>query len=89
MALGAERRQVVRMVLREVLIVLILGLAISVPAAISAAKLVKSFLFGVQPNDPVSLTVAALILVSATILAGYLPARHASRIDPLVALRHE
>jgi predicted permease len=89
MALGAQRRQVVRMVLREVVVVLIFGLAISVPAALAATNLVKSFLFEVKPHDPLSLSIAVLILVCATILAGYIPARYASRIDPLLALRHE
>jgi predicted permease len=89
MALGAQRRQVVRMILREVVMVLTLGLAISVPAAWSASKLVKSFLFQIEPHDPASLSIAVSILVCATILAGYIPARHASRIDPLLALRHE
>jgi ABC-type antimicrobial peptide transport system permease subunit len=65
------------------------GLAISVPAALSASHLVKSFLFETRPNDPGTLALAGAILVSAAILAGYVPARRASRIDPLAALRHE
>ena len=89
MALGAQRRQVVRMVLAEVMWVLIVGLAISIPTAMMATGLVKSFLFGIEPNDPLSLVAAGAVLVIAAILAGYLPARHASRIDPLSALRHE
>jgi predicted permease len=89
MALGAQRRQVVCMVLREAVTVLILGLAVSVPSALAATKLVKSFLFEIEPNDPLSLTIAVSILACATIWAGYIPARHAARIDPLLALRHE
>jgi len=89
MALGAQRRAVVWMVLRRVLILAAVGLAISVPAALSASRLVKSFLFDTQPNDPGTLALAGVVLVSAAILAGYAPARRASRIDPLVALRHE
>ncbi|SPE23736.1 conserved membrane hypothetical protein [Candidatus Sulfopaludibacter sp. SbA3] len=89
MALGAPRGAVVWMVLRRVLILAAAGLAISVPAALSASRLVESFLFETQPNDPGTLALAGVVLVSAAILAGYAPARRASRIDPLAALRHE
>lgn len=89
MALGAQRGRVLSMVLREVVLLAALGLAISVPIALAASRLLESFLFGMKPNDPLALIGAALILLSATILAGYLPARNASRIDPMVALRHE
>jgi predicted permease len=89
MALGAQRRAVQWMVLRRVLLLAAVGLAISVPAALLASQLVKSFLFETQPNDPETLVLAGAILVSAAILAGYAPARRASRIDPLAALRHE
>ncbi len=89
MALGAQRSAVVWMVLRRVLILAAVGLAISVPAALSASRLVKSFLFETQPNDPGTLVLAGVVLLSAAILAGYAPARRASRIDPLAALRQE
>ena len=89
MALGAQRGAVVSMVLRRVLVLVSVGLAISVPAALGASQLVKSFLFGTQPNDPGTLALAGIVLLSAAILAGYAPARRASRIDPLAALRHE
>jgi macrolide transport system ATP-binding/permease protein len=89
MALGAQRGAVVWMVLRRVLIMTALGLAVSVPAALSASRLVKSFLFETQPNDPGTLALAGVVLLSAAILAGYAPARRASRIDPLAALRQE
>lgn len=89
MALGAQRGAVVWMVLRRVLLLAAVGLAISVPASLVAFQLVKSFLFETQPNDPATLALAGVILVSAAILAGYVPARRASRIDSLVALRHE
>jgi len=89
MALGAQRGTVVWMVLRRVLLLAAAGLAISVPAALSASRLVKSFLFETQPNDPGTLALAGVVLLSAAILAGYAPARRASRIDPLAALRQE
>ena len=89
MALGAQRGAVVWMVLRRVLLLAAVGLAISVPAALSASQLVKSFLFDTQPNDPGTLALAGVVLLSTMILAGYAPARRASRIDPLAALRHE
>jgi len=89
MALGAPRGAVVWMVLRHVLILAAVGLAISVPAALIGSRLVKSFLFETQPDDPGTLVLAGVILVSAAIFAGYAPARRASRIDPLAALRQE
>ena len=89
MALGARRATVVWMVLREVLTLCAIGLAISVPAALWASKIVESFLFGMKRNDPLALAAAGLTMAGATLLAGYLPARDASRIDPMVALRHE
>jgi len=89
MALGAQRRAVVWMVLRRVLLLAAVGLAISVPAALIAFRLVKSLLFNTQPNDPGTLALAGVVLLSAAILAGYAPARRASRIDPLAALRQE
>ena len=89
MALGAQRGAVVWMVLRRVLLLAAAGLAISVPAALMGTRLVKSFLFETQPNDPGTLLLAGVVLLSAAILAGYAPARRASRIDPLAALRQE
>ncbi|HVH86301.1 MAG TPA: ABC transporter permease, partial [Terriglobales bacterium] len=89
MALGAQRGAVLWMVLRRVLLLAAVGLAISVPAALSAFRLIKSFLFETRPNDPGTLALAGVVLLSAAMLAGYAPARRASRIDPLAALRHE
>jgi macrolide transport system ATP-binding/permease protein len=89
MALGAPRATVLWMVLREALTLTAIGLAISVPAALTASKVVESFLFGMKRNEPLTLEAAVLTLTAATMLAGYLPARTASRIDPMVALRYE
>jgi macrolide transport system ATP-binding/permease protein len=89
MALGAPRARVVRMILAQVFVLAAIGLAIGVPAALGSSKLVASFLFGMKPNDPLAITAATLILLAAATLVGYAPARRASRIDPMVALRHE
>ncbi|MFN7923137.1 MAG: ABC transporter permease [Bryobacteraceae bacterium] len=89
MALGARRSVVIWMVLRRVLLLAGAGLAVSVPAALAALRLVRSLLFQIQPHDPGVLALAGVVLVSAAILAGYVPAWRASRIDPLQALRQE
>jgi predicted permease len=89
MALGAPRRSVIWMVLGEVLLLAGLGLAVSIPAALAGSELVKSFLYQTEPRDPVTVSVAAEALVVAAILAGYLPARSAAKIDPMSALRQE
>ena len=89
MALGAPRGAVVWMVLRRVLVLVGAGLAISVPAALGASRLLKSLLFGTQPNDPGVLALAGFVLVCAAVSAGWGPAWRASRIDPHVALRRE
>jgi predicted permease len=88
-ALGAQRTRVTQLVLREMSLLVIVGLAISLPTALAMSKVVESFLFGMKPNDPLALSGAVATLVIAAILAGYIPARRASRIDPMTALRHE
>jgi len=65
------------------------GLAIGLVAAVPATRLTSSLLFGLAPNDPVTMSTAALVLVAVAAVAAYLPARRAARVDPLVALRHE
>lgn len=89
MALGAQRGVVVWMVLRQAFVLAVVGLAIGVPTALSISRFVESFLFGVKPNSPVALVSAVAILLSAVLVAGYMPARKASRIDPMTAVRHE
>lgn len=89
MALGAQRGAVLRLILRQVLVLAAVGLAIGLPAVLAASRLVKSFLFDMKPNDPLALTSAVAILLCAIILAAYVPARKASRIDAMAALRHE
>jgi macrolide transport system ATP-binding/permease protein len=89
MALGAQRGRLIGMILLQVVIVTGVGLSIGVPGALAASKLVKAFLFGVQPNDLLSIAGAAATLLTAAILASFAPAYRASKIDPMVALRHE
>jgi predicted permease len=89
MALGAQRPLVIRMILSQVLRLTLAGLVLGLPAALAASKLIASFLFDMKPNDPLALGSAVVLLLAAAILAGYAPARRASRIDPMAALRHQ
>jgi predicted permease len=89
MALGAARTNVVRMILRETVVLIAAGLVVGVPGALACAHLVQSKLFGLKPADPLTLAVALGVLSAVAFLAGYLPARRASQVDPLVALRYE
>jgi len=89
MALGAQPGAVVWMVLRQALVLAVAGLAVGVPTALSLSRLVESFLFDVKPNSPAALVLAVAILLSAALVAGYVPARKASWIDPMIAVRHE
>ncbi len=89
MALGAVRGRVLWMVLREVVALTAFGLAISIPAALAASKLVKSFLFGIDANDATAFIAAAAILACSAIAAAAVPALRAARLDPAAALREE
>jgi len=89
MALGAQRGTVVWMVLRQAFVLAVVGLAIGVPTALTISRFVESFLFGVKPNSADTLVLAVVVLLSAVLVAGYLPATKASRIDPMTAVRHE
>ena len=88
MALGADRVQVTKMVLRGAFLQICIGLAIGIPAAIGAGKLMSNQLFGVKPWDPVMLALAALMLGLAALLASAIPARRAAGVEPMVALRN-
>jgi putative ABC transport system permease protein len=88
-ALGAEQARVVRMVLGEVLLMVGTGLAVGLGLAIAMTRFVATFLYGLAPNDPLTLSLAAAALAGAAAFAGYLPARRASRVDPMTALREE
>ena len=89
MALGAERRRILWMVLRQVFALAAVGLAIGLAIALATERFVASFLFGMKANDPLTLSVSIAVLIAAAAVAGYLPAWRASRIDPMAALRHE
>ena len=86
-ALGARRGDISRTVLKSSLAVVSIGVVIGVAAAIGAGRLLASLLFGVPPYDGLILSIAALALVSTGFLANWLPARRASRVDPMVSLR--
>jgi putative ABC transport system permease protein len=89
MALGADRGSVVKMVMRGAFSQIGIGLALGVPAAIGAGKLMSDQLFGVKPWDPIMLTLAILLLGLAALLASVIPARRAAGVEPIVALRNE
>jgi predicted permease len=89
MALGARGGNIAWMILRETLLLVVIGLAIGIPAALLAAKLISSQLFGLKSADPVALIGAAVVLTIVALLAGYVPVRRASRVNPLNALRYE
>jgi macrolide transport system ATP-binding/permease protein len=89
LALGAARSTVIWMMLRDVCVLAALGLAIGGSAALASSRLIESFLFQTKPNDPGAVALAAAILLTSALVAGYVPARRASRVDPLNALRHE
>ncbi len=89
MALGAVSGDVLSMVLGEVLRLIFIGIAIAIPAAFVCSKLIAGILFGVSVTDPGTIAAACSILVIVAVIAGFLPARRASRVDPMTALRSE
>jgi ABC-type antimicrobial peptide transport system permease subunit len=89
MALGADRGQVTRMILSGAFLQIGIGLAIGIPAAIGAGRLMTTQLFGVKPWDPLMLALATLMLSLAALLASAIPARRAAGVEPMVALRNE
>ncbi len=89
MALGASALSVMRMVLGETLWMVAIGMAIGLPFGVAVARVISSRLYGVSAADPVSIAAALFVVLGSAALAGYVPAHRASRIDPMVSLRHE
>jgi predicted permease len=89
MALGAQRRDVLKLILMKGLTLIAWGIAFGLVGCYWLARLVSSQLYGVSPNDPLTLVTVAAVLVAVALLASYLPARRATKVDPLVALRYE
>jgi ABC-type antimicrobial peptide transport system permease subunit len=89
MALGGQRRDVLWLVLKEALRLVLIGMSIGLFAALAASRLIANQLFGLTPSDPKTFALASLLLVAVAAFAGYLPAKRASKVDPMVALRYE
>jgi len=88
-ALGAERQDILKMVLKQSLRLVVIGLLIGLAGSLAATRLLESFLYGVSVNDPATFITVPLLLASAALLASYIPARRAMKVDPMVALRYE
>jgi ABC-type antimicrobial peptide transport system permease subunit len=89
LALGATPASVFRMVLRKSAVLVLAGVAVGVPITLAATRLISSKLFGVASNDPITIAGAGLLMLAVAALAGFVPARRASNVDPTVALRYE
>jgi putative ABC transport system permease protein len=89
MALGAQADAVLKLVFKQGLTLAMIGVGIGIVAAATLARLMKSLLFEVSATDPLTYALIALLLLSVALLACYLPARRATKVDPLVALRYE
>jgi predicted permease len=89
MALGAQPGDVLRMVLRHGLLLCLVGIAVGISGAFAVIHLMKSLIFGVSPTDPVTFVSVSILLAGVAFFACWIPARRASRVDPMVALRHE
>jgi ABC-type antimicrobial peptide transport system permease subunit len=89
LALGAQRPEVMRMIMRESLGLVAVGVVCGVAVAMGAGRLVKTMLFGLPPHDALTLSVAIGVMAVVSAAAAYLPARRASRVDPIIALRYE
>ena len=89
MALGARQEDILRKVMREAFVLVLMGVAIGIPIALGALRLISSMLFGLKPTDPITFAMAILFLLAVSAFAAYIPARRAAQVDPMVALRYE
>jgi ABC-type antimicrobial peptide transport system permease subunit len=89
MAVGAQGRDVIVLVMRGILLLVGIGIILGLCVALVSTRLISSLLYDLTPNDPLTIALAGLLLLTVAALAGYLPARKAARIDPMVALRRE
>jgi predicted permease len=89
MALGAEKSRLRWMVIKESLLLLVMGVALGVPASLAASRLIRAELFGITATDPMTLIAAVSIITAVLLASAWMPARRATRIDPMVALRYE
>ena len=89
MALGAQGRNVLALVLGKGMKLVLLGIVIGLPASLAVTQMMKSFLFGLPATDPITLTVVLALLTSVALMACYIPARRATKVDPIIALRYE
>ena len=89
MSIGADRREIARMVITDAMGAVLLGLAFGLVAAFGVTRLVRSLLFGVGSTDPATFTTGIVVLLAAALLAAYLPIRRAVRVDPMISLRNE
>src|SRR5262249_19614356 len=88
-ALGAQRREVLKLVVRQGMKLALIGIAIGLAASFALTRLMSSLLFDVNAADPATLTLVVLLLTCVALLACYIPARQATKVDPMIALRHE
>jgi putative ABC transport system permease protein len=89
MTLGAQRRDVLRLVLGEGARLAAIGIAIGVAVSLALGRLISSLLFGITATDPVTFVIVSAVLAAVVLLASYIPARRAVKVDPIVALRYE
>jgi putative ABC transport system permease protein len=89
MALGAGRRDVLGLVLREGFTVTLIGVAVGFAAALGLRRVMAGYVYGIKSTDPLTFAAASMLLMAVALLASYLPARRATKVDPTVALRYE